>query len=116
MTRFAYAIAVVLTTAALALPVRAQVVRDLLVGYQVSSMSLDRYSATTGTFVGPFATGGPAVTGYNFPAYSPSGSLFVSINNNPAPVLKFDGRTGTFISNFIPTSGETFTFGPDGNL
>src|SRR3954452_5841389 len=105
MTRFGCTVAALAAGCLASPPAQAQVIqRDLLLGYETSSMNLDRYSIAGGGLVGPFATGGPGVTGYNYPAYGPDGSLYVAINNNPGLVLKFDGRTGGFISTFIPTS------------
>src|SRR4051794_24962574 len=91
---------------------------DLLVGSLYTNPSLDRYSGTTGAYLGPFGTGSSLV-GFRYFTYGPDGNLYATpydMNFGPRPVLKFDGHTGALISTFVSADGFSLTFGPDGNL
>jgi WD40 repeat protein len=88
---------------------------DLLVGYQAGNVALDRYSSTSGTYLGSFAVGSP-LTGLSYFAYGPDNNLYVTPNNATSPVLKYDGLTGNLIGTFVSANGRGLTFGPDGNL
>jgi len=93
---------------------------DLLVSSRFNSHVL-RYDATTGRFVGVFASG-YGMANPNGIAYGPDGNLYVG-NGDEARVLKFDGQTGDFLGSFVtPATGgglancRAIAFGPDGNL
>ena len=93
---------------------------DLLVSSRFNSHVL-RYDATTGRFVGVFASGF-GMANPNGIAYGPDGNLYVG-NGDEARVLKFDGQTGDFLGSFVtPATGgglancRAIVFGPDGNL
>ena len=90
-----------------------------------SSGQVLRYVATTGAFLGTFATGLP----HDHPislTLGPDGDLYVGINNfddngqQTSAIRRFDGQTGTLLGTFASGGGlvgpEGLAFGPDGNL
>jgi hypothetical protein len=90
---------------------------DLLVGSGSTNQIL-HYDATTGAFLGVFASGG----GLSQPTAHVVGSgghLYVSsgLTDN---VLRYDGATGAFLGVFASGGGlnnpQGLIFGPDGNL
>ena len=86
---------------------------DLFVS-DFGSDSILRYSLD-GTFIGVFANVSFPIMG----AFGPDGNFYVSSAGDNA-VEKFDGVTGAFISQVVPTDAlmavDGIRFGPDGNL
>jgi WD40 repeat protein len=87
---------------------------DLFVGnFFGSDSKILEYNATTGAFVGQF---GPA---NSFPlgaAFGPDGNFYAT-NSNIDAVLKQDGATGAFITNFASVGDAAgLVFGPNNNL
>jgi photosystem II stability/assembly factor-like uncharacterized protein len=73
-----------------------------------------RYSGTTGAFLGVFAACGDMTAPQGL-TFGPNGDLYVA--DNAVGVVRFDGTTGAFISDFTgPINIDSLTFGPDGNL
>ena len=90
-----------------------------------------KYDGSSGVFLGEFvpagAGGSPGVDGLMSPkgiAFGPDGNLYVASNGSPNALLKFNGATGAFLADLVPTAPMSFlgtpiwglTFGPDGNL
>ena len=102
------------------LPCTAQVY--LMVGRNINGGGIQRYDVATQTLIGTFVSGdllNEGTRGYDF---GPDGNLYVS-SQDDREIRKYDGKTGTFISNFAgDTSGykdiyrTAMLFGPDGNL
>ena len=87
---------------------------DLFVGnFFGSDSKILEYNATTGAFIGQF---GPA---NSFPlgaAFGPDGNFYAT-NSNIDVVLKQNGNTGAFISNFASVGDAAgLVFGPNNNL
>jgi hypothetical protein len=112
MKRYAFALAAALWMVFFASPANAQVV-SLLVGNESGFPGLDRYDANTGLYAGTFGVVGSGSQFSYFKYGGPSMDLFVLQGNN---VLRFNGHSGNFISNFITAPGAQFAFGPDNNL
>ena len=100
---------------------------DLLVASQ-GSASVLRYVGQTGAFIDAFVpagSGGLASGCFQGPGgmlFGPDGNLYVTSGGNSDSVLRYDGRTGEFIDQFV-TSGSGglnqptgLIFGPDDNL
>jgi hypothetical protein len=83
------------------------------------SANVLRYDGTTGAFRGIFADGGE-VTSPRGILFGPDGNLYVANGKGPGTVLRFNGKTGAFLDNFVPTGSGGLThpsfmvFGPDG--
>lgn len=109
--------ALVASVALCASPAAAQ--GDMLVSSRFSNNIL-RYDRHTGEFKGVFAQG-PELANPNGIAFGPDGHLYVGLGDGDR-VLKYHGRTGTFLGNFTaPGAGGTSSvrgieFGPDGHL
>lgn len=93
---------------------------DLLVSSRFSNNVL-RYDPITGASKGVFASGS-GMANPNGIAIGPDGHLYVGNGDEPK-VLRFHGRTGGFIDEFINgstpgglTSCRAIAFGPDGHL
>lgn len=80
-----------------------------------ANSAIERFNATTGTFVDHFALG---FGGQSSMALSPDGRFFVAQWSYLGPVHQFDATTGAYIGDFVPStfSGSTILFGPDGDL
>lgn len=105
------------TLALLASPVRASAQDTLFVTSRFSDEVL-RYDATSGDFLGVFASGG----GLDNPVgltFGPDGDLYVA-SGDTNQVLRYDGNTGAFVGVFASGGGLNGTrqvnFGPDGDL
>jgi outer membrane protein assembly factor BamB len=74
------------------------------------------YDGATGAYRGVFASGGGLVSPAGM-AVGPDGNLYVGDWDLKA-VLRFNGRTGTFLGRFATASNWIYglTFGPDNNL
>jgi len=79
--------------------------------YVADGFNVDRYNPTTGAFMSHFATGGGLERAGEV-RFGLDGNLYVVGNS----LLKFNGRTGAFISNLSFIRSENFAFGLDGNL
>jgi len=95
---------------------------DLLVG-QCDGTGLLRFDGITGLPLGSFTHGTPdpgANWGYSCAAFGPNGDLYVQMWNYGAPVYRFDGNTGAYISSITTSSYAEckpgIAFGPDGYL
>ena len=90
---------------------------DLLVS-SVNSSQILRYSATTGAFLGVFASS-PNLTPVGM-AIGPDGKLYVGTHTSVNAIKRFDLATGAFLGDFATgpelTGPEHFSFGPDGDL
>ncbi len=81
-----------------------------------SNDTVEMLDATTGAYLGTFASGGPLSFPIGFDR-GPDGNLYVSAYGS-GNVVRYDGTSGAFIDEFVaggPTRYDT-TFGPDGNL
>ena len=82
--------------------------------------SVFRFSHTTHASRGQFTSGGSLQHAFAL-AFGPDGNLYVSVAND-SKVSRFNGATGVFIDDFIPsnygglTSAADLVFGPDGNV
>ena len=79
--------------------------------YVADGFNVDRYNGTTGALMNHFAAGGGLERAGEV-RFGLDGNLYVVGNT----LLKFNGKTGTFISNLNFIGSENFAFGPDGNL
>jgi streptogramin lyase len=79
--------------------------------YLADNFNVDRYNGITGAFVNHFA-GGSGLERAGEVRFGPDGNLYVVGNS----LLKFNGKTGSIISNLSSIGSEYFAFGPDGNL
>jgi WD40 repeat protein len=79
--------------------------------YVADGFNVDRYDATTGAFINHFAHGGGLERAGEV-RFGLDGNLYVVGNS----LLKFNGKTGTFISALTSIGSENFAFGLDGNF
>ncbi len=79
--------------------------------YVADGFAVDRYNGTTGAFMNHFAGGGGLESAGEV-RFGLDGNLYVVGNS----LLKFNGKTGTFISSLSLIGSESFAFGLDGNL
>jgi WD40 repeat protein len=79
--------------------------------YVADGFNVDRYNPTTGAFINHFATGGSLERAGEV-RFGLDGNLYVVANS----LLKFNGKTGTIISDLFLIGSENFAFGLDGNL
>ena len=101
--------------AASALP---QLRADTLVVADANSAVIRRYDATTGAYLGVFASGGGLTTPAGL-AFGRDGNLYVGNADLPGTVLRYNGRTGAFMDVFVTISGYYLygmAIGPDGNV
>jgi len=79
--------------------------------YVADGFNVDRYNTTTGAFMNHFAGGGGLERAGEV-RFGLEGNLYVVGNS----LLKFNGKTGTLISNLNSIGSENFAFGLDGSL
>jgi len=100
-------------------PVELSLAGDLLVSSRFTNNVL-RYDATTGAFIGVFASGN-GLANPNGIAYGPDGNLYVGLGDTGS-VMRFQGQTGAFMGEFVSGGAggllgcRAIAFGPDGNL
>ena len=87
---------------------------DLFVSSELTNQVL-RYDAATGASQGVFASVAPHYT--EGLAFGPDGNLYVATYSGNK-VQRFDGTTGAFIDNFVPSVGNPVgvAFGPNGDF
>src|SRR5258706_7213663 len=74
--------------------------------YVADGFNVDRYDPTTGAFINHFA-GGSGLEGAGKVRFGLDGNLYVVGNS----LLKFNGKTGSFISDLFSIGSENFAFG-----